>query len=268
MAWDSKFLHDGQLCKLGPDQMEQFCRSQFYEKMLSSLSRRWPLTDPTFGSMYEGVAKRRMLMGGYDMQEGLDEADAWSDKVNQAGKRKDLANKDLTGDGVRDYSSTGRKIISFGDNGVKGSSGKYYCWPNPKFPFKWSQWKDWKRIKPLCKMSFEYNGRTYGISLSPFDENFENRGFRGYDADWRPPLGWLTPGECAEVMQLSIVQKFARQCVKNMKPYLDMSAEEVYEKINNKDKITLDEIRKTKRVIKHVVDVALKRYQADTYCFA
>ena len=53
-----------------------------------------------------------------------------------------------------------------------------------------------------------------------------------------------------------------------MKPYLDMSAEEVYEKINNKDKITLDEIRKTKRVIKHVVDVALKQYQADTYCFA
>lgn len=46
-----------------------------------------------------------------------------------------------------------------------------------------------------------------------------------------------------------------------------MSAEDIYKRINNKDKITLEEIRKTLRVIKHVVNTALKDHAADTYCF-
>jgi hypothetical protein len=83
------------------------------------------------------------------------------------------------------------------------------------------------------------------ISLSPFDENFDNRGFRGADTEWTPPLAWLTPGECTEVMKLSIVRKFTRKCVQRIKEYLSMSPDEVYEQINNKDKITVKEIEKT-----------------------
>ena len=271
-AWDSRFRYDGRICRLGPDQMQQFFKSEFYRKMQDSLAAQWPLSDPGFAEMFEAVKAKQMKVGGFDEEYpapkagSVDEADG--PQVNQPGKREDLANMDTTGDGKRDYSSTGRKIIhAFGDNGVKGNSGQYYCWPNPKFPFKWSQWKDWEKIKPLCKMNFVYNGRRYGISLSLFDENFENRGFRGFDCDWRPPLGWLTPGEADSIMKLSIVQRFVRQCVKRIKEYLSYSAEEVYDRINNKDKITLDEIRKTKRVIKHVVDTALKDYQADTYRF-
>lgn len=266
-SWDSRFRYDGRLCKLGPDQMAQFFGSDFYRKLTESLERKWPLSDRQFGEMFEAVRAKKMKMDpeGFGAEE-LEEAD--DEQVFQPGKRVDLANKDLTGDGQRDYSSTGRKIIKgFGDNGVKGNSGQYYCWPNPKFPFKWSQWKDWTKIKPLCKMSFVYNSRTYGISLSLFDENFENRGFRGYDVDWRPPLAWLTPGEADDVMKLSIVQKFVRHCIKRIRKYLTMSAQEVYDKINNKDKISLEEIRKTQRVIRHVVDSALKKYAADTYCF-
>ena len=105
------------------------------------------------------------------------------------------------------------------------------------------------------------------VSLSLFDENFENRGFRGADTDWTPPLAWLTPSECDEVMQLSIVKKFTKQCVKRIKEYLNMSPEEVYEKINNKDKITVKEIEKTQRVIKYVINSALKQNKADTYCW-
>jgi hypothetical protein len=37
-----------------------------------------------------------------------------------------------------------------------------------------------------------------------------------------------------------------------------MSPKEIYDKINNKDKITIKEIEKTQRVIKHVVTTALK----------
>lgn len=199
MAWDSRFRYGGKVCALGPDQMEQFFGSGFYAKMVDSLRSKWPLTDPTFGRMFEAVLRKRMRVGFFgDDAQAIEEDDR--EQVNQPGKRTDLINKDVTGDGERDYTSTGRKILHFGDNGVKGNSGQYYCWPNPKFPFKWSQWKDWRKIKPLCKMNFVYNGRRYGISLSLFDENFKNRGFRAADYTWRPPLGWLTPGEADEVM--------------------------------------------------------------------
>lgn len=265
--WRSRYRYNGKIGVLGPDQMEQFFRSDFYRKMEASLAKKWPLSDKEFGEMFDAVKKRTMnvVFSESDLADEIDERQ--DDQVNQPGKRTDLINKDITGDGMRDYTSTGRKILHFGDNGVKGNSGRYYCWPNPKYPFKWSQWKDWTKIKPLCKMHFKYNGRMYGISLSLFDENFDNRGFRAADYTWRPPLGWLTPGEADEVMQLSIVKKFTRQCVKRIKKYLSLSAEEVYEKINNKDKITIEEIRKTMRVIRHVSNAALKDHMADTYCF-
>lgn len=209
MAWDSRFRYGGNVCALGPDQIEQFFGSEFYVKMTESLRKKWPLTDPTFGRMFEAVLRKRMRTGLTEEDlGGLNEGDGA--QVDQPNKRTDLANKDVTGDGERDYTSTGRKILHFGNNGLKNSSCEYYCWPNPKFPFKWSQWKDWKKIKPLCKMRFTYNGRDYMISLSLFDENFENRGFRGADTLWRPPLAWLTPGECDEVMQLDAVKKFTR----------------------------------------------------------
>lgn len=232
--------------------------------MLESLTNRWPVSDPTFGRLFGAcLAKRMLVPAEFGWEAPIDE----TDRVDQPNKRGDLANKDVTGDGKRDYTSTGRKIVDFSDQGVKGNSAECYCWPNPKYPFKWSQWKDWTKIKPLCKMSFEHGGRKYGISLAPFVEDSDNRGFRGYDSEWRPPLGWLSPDECAQVMKLSIVRKFIRQVMKDIKPYLDMSAEEIYEKINNKDKITVDEIRTTKRVIKHVYDTALRKQQADTYRF-
>nr|DAF73094.1 MAG TPA: hypothetical protein [Caudoviricetes sp.] len=96
--------------------------------------------------------------------------------------------------------------------GVKGGSGRYYCWPRKGKEFKWNSWKDWRKLKPFCKMTFSHNGRQYMISLSLFDEQFENRGFRGADTKWTPPLAWLTHEECSQVLQLSIVRKFLKQC--------------------------------------------------------
>lgn len=46
-------------------------------------------------------------------------------------------------------------------------------------------------------------------------------------------------------MKLSIVRRFTKECVRRIKKYLDMTPHEVYEKINNKDKITVKEIEKT-----------------------
>ena len=209
--------------------------------------------------MYQACLDKQMKINNED---AIDEAEH-----NQPHKRSDLANSDITGDGKRDYTSTGRKIVSFSDNGVESRSCKYYCWPNPKMEFKWSQWKDWHKIKPFAKMTFKHNSRTYGISLSLFDENFKNRGFRGFDMDWKPPLAWLTPDECKQIMSLSVVRKFIRQCYKRIKKYINMLPDDIYEKINNKDKITVQEIKKTQRIIKHVVNTVFKNYQSDTYKF-
>ena len=187
------------------------------------------------------------------------------DEVDQPGKKKELANKDVDHDNKRDYAGSGRKIVHFSDMGVNGKSGEYFCWPRKGKEFKWNSWKEWKKLKPFAKMYFKHNGRKYMISLSLFDENFDHRGFRGADVDWTPPFAWTTPEECNEIMQLSIVRKFLRQCLKRTKPYMDMSPEEVLKKIDKPEKVTIKEIEKTQRVIKHVLKTVFKEQQADDY---
>ena len=155
--------------------------------------------------------------------------------------------------------------MHFSDLGVSSKSGKYFCWPRQGKEFKWNSWKDWKKIKPFAKMYFKHNGREYMISLSLFDENFDHRGFRGADVDWTPPFAWVTPAECDEIMQLSIVRKFLKQCLKRVKPYLEMTPEEVYAKIDKPERVDIKEIEKTMRVMKHVVKTVFKEQQADDY---
>jgi hypothetical protein len=79
--------------------------------------------------------------------------------------------------------------------GVSSKGAEYYCWPRKGKEFKWNSWKDWKKLKPFAKMIFKHNGRKYMISLSLFDENFDHRGFRGADIEWKPPFAWTTPDE-------------------------------------------------------------------------
>lgn len=176
-----------------------------------------------------------------------------------------MANQDVDNDNKRDYAGSGRKIVHFSDMGVSSKSGEYFCWPRKGKEFKWNSWKDWKKIKPFAKMYFKHNGRKYMISLSLFDENFDHRGFRGADVDWTPPFAWVTPNECDEIMKLSIVRKFLKQCLKRVKPYLDMTPEEVLAKIDKPERVTIDEIEKTMRVMKHVVKTVFKEQQADDY---
>ena len=66
-------------------------------------------------------------------------------------------------------------------------------------------------------------------------------------------------------MQLSIVKKFLKQCLKRVRHYLDMTPDEVYKKIDKPEHLEVKEIEKTMRVIKHVVDVVFKKQQADNY---
>lgn len=260
LCWDSRFIYDGKYGKLSIEQFDQFFNTAFYKNLVEKIKNKWPLSDPYYKELFDNAIKMNVVQHMSDDDLGnLNEVD------DQTEVRKDKANQDTTGDGKRDYSGSGRKIITFSDMGVTSKGAEYYCWPRRGKEYKWNSWKDWKKIKPFCKMTFKHNHRRYMISLSLFDENFENRGFRGADIDWNPPFAWLTPEECSQVMELSIVKKFLRQCLKKAKSFVDQDPNDIYEKIDKKDRVTVKEIEKTIKVIKHCLKTAFRDGQADTY---
>ena len=260
--WNSCFIQDGHIAKLSIEQLDDFFSTKFYAKLVETISKIWPTSDPQYAKLYDAVIN--CISSTTISEEEIEESKSLNE-VDQPEKRKDLANKDVDKDNKRDYAGSGRKIVHFSDMGVSNKSGEYFCWPRPGKEFKWNSWKDWKKLKPFAKMYFKHNGRKYMISLSLFDENFDHRGFRGADVEWTPPFAWTTPEECDQIMKLSIVRKFLKQCIKRVKQYIAMDPEEIYKKIDKPERLTVKDIEKTIRVIKHVLNVAFKEQQADDY---
>ena len=192
-AWNSSFIQDGHIAKLAPEQLDGFFSTKFYAKLVDALARKWPTKDPQYADLYKAVLDCTCTT---EIREDEALCTGRIDEVDQPGKKKELANKDVDHDNKRDYAGSGRKIVHFSDMGVNGKSGEYFCWPRKGKEFKWNSWKDWKKLKPFAKMYFKHNGRKYMISLSLFDEQFDHRGFRGADVDWTPPFAWTTPDEC------------------------------------------------------------------------
>ena len=260
--WNSSFMQDGHIAKLTPEQLDGFFSTKFYARLVDALAKKWPTKDPNYAELYQAVLDCPCSTEISETElEGFEKLD----EVDQPGKKKHLANQDVDGDSKRDYAGSGRKIVHFSDMGVSNKSGEYFCWPRKGKEFKWNSWKDWRKLKPFAKMYFKHNGRKYMISLSLFDEQFDHRGFRGADVDWTPPFAWTTPEECDEIMQLSIVKKFLKQCIKRVKPYMEMDPEEVLKKIDKPERVDIKEIEKTQRVIKHVLKSVFKEQQADDY---
>lgn len=265
--WNSRLIVDKHIGKLSIEQLDEFFKTKFYAQLVDSLAKKWPTTDPTYAKLYQAVincdSSCKILDNEYGDVETFKQMDEGD--VNQPNKQKHLANQDVNGDHKRDYTGSGRKIVHFSDMGVSSKGAEYYCWPRKGKEFKWNSWKDWRKLKPFAKMYFKYNGRKYMISLSLFDENFDHRGFRGADVDWKPPFAWTTPEEADQIMKLSIVRKFLKQCIKRVNEYIKMDPEEIYDRIDKKERIDIKEIEKTIRVIKHVLKVAFKEQQADDY---
>ena len=242
--WNSCFVQDGHVAKLTPEQLDGFFSTRFYAQLVDALAKKWPTSDSQYAELYDAMlnCKCSTAISEEEMSVG-----SQLNEVDQPGKNKSLANKDVNKDNKRDYAGSGRKIVHFSDLGVNGKSGEYFCWPRPGKEYKWNSWKDWKKLKPFAKMYFKHNGRKYMISLSLFDENFDHRGFRGADVDWTPPFAWTTPEECNEIMKLSIVRKFVKQCIKRVKSYIDQDPEEIYKKIDKPEKLTVKDIEKRVR---------------------
>lgn len=244
--WDSSVLYKNQKRTLTPDQMEEFFTSNFYNILTTCIAKKWPLSDKFFNDLYHGLTNKTLSLAAQPLAE---------DNEND--------NKDTE---ERKFTAGGRKIITFSDNNTTTKKSKFFCWPNKKHPFKWSQWKDWKKIKPLCRIRFFHRGIPYGISLSTICNDYKNRGFRGYSLDpTLPPVQWLTSEENQSIMKLTIVNKFIKQCIKQIQPYIDMSPEEIFEKINEPERITLQEVAKTHSCIRHTLNEIIKKHQVDNF---
>ena len=265
LEWDS-FINGKN--KLSPEQMEQFFKTKFYHRLYDKLVKIWPSSDKLFGNLLESIKNKKYSIDGTSGKEKIDEESGKNDfgtgKVDPNKSRE----KNAAGKQIR--SRSGRLYIQPSDFSVKHDENEaYFCWPEKGKEFKWSQWADWKKIKPLCRMRWSMgttNPHVYGLSLSPLEKVDEHRGFRAYDLTAQPILQYLTPEETDMIMDLTIVKKFLKHIASRINRFLDIPDEEVFNKINRPDKCTIDDIRKTKRVIKNAMDVIRNR-RADTYIY-
>ena len=163
-------------------------------------------------------------------------------------------------------SPSGRRFVKFSDTNVNVDDSEFYCWPPEGKEFSWSTWKNWHTQRPFAKIIFNHNGTKYGVTTSLYDENFEDRGWRAFDADFLEGNGiaWLSKDESNKIRDLSIFQKFTKQCVKRIKKYISMDNDEILKKINRPDKIDEVHLMKTKRIIKKVLE-NIKNMQFDNF---
>ena len=245
MCWDSHLLYNGVAGKLSPEQFGQFFNSMFYMKLLEKVRKLWPLSDKYHADLYQGLMAKQMQVGPeLPLTEDADE------------------DKDAE---ERTHTASGRKIVHFSDQNVSKKDAKFFCWPNTKGLYRWSTWKDWKKIRPLCRIRFKHGKITYGISLAAINDDYKNRGFKAYDITTLPHLQWLSKEETHDIMKLSIVDKFIRHCVKKIEDALKLDPEDIYKNINNPEKITVDEIKKTMSVVRKTLNEIIKPKQTDSF---
>ena len=246
--------------RLSLEQYGQFFGTQFYTKLAKKLINNWPMSDKLYGSLFVGVAEKRVSTSNIPVLPEDEEAD------KEREERIEQKRKDREESKEKRYSASGRKLIKFGDMGVIMSSARFFCWPDKDRLYRWSTWKDWKKIKPLCRLRFKHtNGKEYGMSLSCIGDMYEHRGFRGYDLTTQPTLQWLSKEEMEDFIKLSVVQKFINHCVKKITDALELDTDEIYKKINNPDKITKVEIEKTKDTVRKTLMYIIKKKQLDDF---
>ena len=211
------------------------------------MQKIWPLSDTFHKELYDGISNKQLWLS-YDPNLA-EAAEAADDEDPERPK----------------FSASGRKIMNFVDSGVSSKGAVFYCWPDLNKVYNWSTWKDWKKIKPLCRIRFKHGNLHYGISISAIKDDYKNRGFRAYDIDTKPSLQWLSKEETHDIMKLSIVDKFIRHCIKKIEDALKLDPEDIYKNINNPEKITVDEIKKTMSVVRKTLNEIIKPKQIDSF---
>lgn len=81
----------------------------------------------------------------------------------------------------------------------------------------------------------------------------------------QPPLQWLSKEENADLMKLSLFNKFIHFCIKRIQQYVEMDPNEIYKKINNPEKIEVADIVKTQSIIRKTLNNIIKKKQTDGF---
>ena len=257
VEWDSRVNGTE---KLTPLQMQEFFRTAFCKKMCSRLFELWPESDPFFSKLLSGVREKKVnYLPVEPVAEGGEFRKGNIDKSRSRGKNAA---------GEQIYTNSGRKIVSFSDFGIKHTEDEgFYCFPEIGKEFKWSQWADWKKNSLCARCRFTHNDYTYGLSLTMFEEDDDNRGFRSYNLDLNPKLQYCTPIETNEMLSnLTLVNRFLRKCLQILNKYMEMPSEEIFRKVGKPDKCTLEDIKKTKKVIRNTMK-AIREKRADTFIY-
>lgn len=266
--WDSD-INDNQ-GKLSPEQMEVFFKTDFYKKLCEKLYTVWPETDPLFSELLNALKVKKFRIDYNLNQEKVNEGSYKFKTHNvKVGKARE---KNAAGKQIR--TNSGRLIVNFSDMSVNlGEEEAYYSWPGKLRKgdqHKWSRWADWNKQRPLIRYRFGYsigqNKDVIGLSLSPFMEDDKNRGFKSYNLSLRPILQYLTPQETEDILHLSVVRKFLKTALQRMITILDVPDEDILKNLNNPEKCTIDDIRKTKHVIKNSIK-AIRDLRADTFVY-
>lgn len=260
MEWDS--LINGKN-KLSPEQMQQFFKTDFYHDVYNRLTQIWPSSDEFFSKLLNAIKNKKYMIDCFNGGENIEEDSNVFRKGNidkEKSREKNAAGKEIR-------TRSGRKIITPSNFDVRRDDNEaYFVWPSKGKEFKYSQWADWTHIKPVARIRFKMGQFVYGISFSPIEEDDENRGAKAYNLTLLPHLQYLTPEETQEMMDLSIVQQFLRHATKRISKYLSVPDEEVLEKVNKPEKCTIDDIRKTKHILKNTLK-AIRAGRHDTYIY-
>lgn len=273
--WNSS-INGNQGNRLSPDQMQTFFKTNFFNNLKNRLESVWSGNEQYCG--FCDCLRNKVYKIDFDdigRKYGEDDAELNEWEVTKRKVKLGTPNeKDASGRKIR--SSSGRKLINFNDMGVSNGEESYYSWPggtDDKHVFKWSRWNNWKNQKPFMRCRFSYNvaggavgADVIGLSLTLQSEDDKNRGWISYDLSLIPTLQYLTPEETEQILKLSLVRKFLKVSLERMKPILEIPDEEIFKKINKPDKCTIDDIRKTKSVIRNTLK-AVREPRANTFIY-
>ena len=258
--WDS--LVEGQ-GKLTPDQLAGFFKTDLFKKLYNKLSKEWPTEDKFYARLLECFKHKQVCI---DPPSHDDLTDIQEDGEFRKGNIDINKSRGTNTAGQQIYTNSGRKIVSFSDFGLKKNTITIECWPKFDDEFKWSQWRDWENIRRVVYIKFFHNEYEYGLSLAPLEDDDKNRGFRSYNLTILPHLQWCTPIETKEMLNLSLIQKINRAAVKRIKHYIDLSDEEIYKQINNPEHVSIEDIQKTKKVLRNSIKAILEK-RNDTFMY-
>ena len=248
--WRSRTNVNG--CRLSPDQMGRFFETEYFRGIRERLSKDWK-----DNKLLEAVKKAEIDMSA--------EEEVSEDGEFRKGNVDKEKSREKNAAGRQERTNSGRKIVTFSQFGLnQKDDNRYYCWPERGKEYKWSQWADWKKIVPLARMRFHHNQYTYGLSISPSLDTSGNRGWRGYNLDIEPKLQWLTTIEVAQCIELRPIQKFIQFCENRIKSFLAVDDEEILEKVNNPEHCQIEDIKKTKSILRKSLD---NFERADTFMY-